>query len=182
VLGAMLIADPSALRTGWGLAPAAGRALGALALAPVGAYLAITAWRRAPVVIRGVRYRLPGTRFALAQIGLASAYWLLVPVVLYALRPAGAQIRYSELVVAYGLAAVGGIVVRVPAGIGVIEAVFLEIFRGRVGSASVLAMLLAWRAVFLIAPLAFAGIALAVLEFRGGRPSRTQAGEARLAN
>ena len=41
VLGAMLIADPSALRVGWGLWPTAGRLLGVLALAPVAAYLVV---------------------------------------------------------------------------------------------------------------------------------------------
>jgi hypothetical protein len=47
-------------------------------------------------------------------------------------------------------------VVRVPAGLGVLEAVFLQIFDGTVRSAAILAMLIAWRAVFLLAPLVLA--------------------------
>jgi glycosyltransferase 2 family protein len=167
VLGAMLIADPSAVAIGWDLSPIAGRLLGALLLAPVAAYLLAAAIRTAPVRIRGTRYPMPGATFALTQIGLASTYWLLVPIVLYALQPASAAISYSQLTVAYGLAALGGIIVRVPAGLGVIEAVFLEIFSGRVGAEPILGMLFAWRAVFLLAPLTVAAVVLAVLELRG---------------
>jgi uncharacterized membrane protein YbhN (UPF0104 family) len=50
----------------------------------------------------------------------------------------------------------------------VTEAVFLEVFRGRVGAGPILAMLIAWRAVFLLAPLVVAAIVLAVLEYRSG--------------
>ena len=80
-----------------------------------------------------------------------------------------AAIAYSQVVVAYTLASLGGLIVRVPAGLGVIEAVFLEIFRGRVGAGPILGMLIAWRAVFLLAPLVAAAIVLAVLESRRAR-------------
>ncbi len=166
VLGAMLIADPSALRAGFGLSPAAGRLLGVLAIAPVAAYLCATGVRRAPIRIRGGRYSVPHPHTALAQVALASGFWLLVPLVVYALRPPDAEIRYSQLTVAFALAALGGLVVRVPAGLGVTEAVFLELFRGRAGAGSILAMLIAWRAVFHLAPLALAAIVFAVLETR----------------
>jgi uncharacterized membrane protein YbhN (UPF0104 family) len=166
VLGAMLVIDPSVLRAGWGASPVTTRLLGALAFAPVAAYLAAAAVRRAPIRIRGVDHPLPRPPVALAQVALASGFWLLVPLVLYALRPPGAAIRYPELAVAYALAALGGLVIRVPAGLGVIEGVFLEVFRGAVAPAAVLAMLIAWRAVFLLAPLSVAAVVLAVLEYR----------------
>jgi uncharacterized membrane protein YbhN (UPF0104 family) len=169
VLGAMMIADPSALGIGWGLSPTAGRLLGLLPLAPVAAYLVAAAVRTEPVRIRGNRYPIPDPAFALAQIALASGYWLLVPLVIYVLQPSSAAIPYSQLTVAYGLAALGGIVVRVPAGLGVIEAVFLEIFRGSVGAAPILGMVIAWRAVFLLAPLLVAAGVYAMLEARSRR-------------
>jgi glycosyltransferase 2 family protein len=172
VLGAMLIADPSALHIGWGLSPRICRLLGGLALVPVAAYLLASWVRTKPVRIRGRLYALPAPRFALAQLVLGIAYWLLVPLVLYVLRPTGVAIGYSELAVAYGLAAIGGIVIRVPAGLGVIEAVFLEIFRDRVGAGPILAMLIVWRAIYLLAPLGVAAIVLSVLEHR----SRSGAG------
>jgi uncharacterized membrane protein YbhN (UPF0104 family) len=73
------------------------------------------------------------------------------------------------LAVAYGVAGLGGVIVRVPAGLGVIEGVFLEVFRGQVGAAAVLGMVFAWRAVFQLAPLAGAVAVLAALELRGRR-------------
>jgi uncharacterized membrane protein YbhN (UPF0104 family) len=172
VLGAMLLADPSALRVGWGISATVARLLGALALAPVAGYLAATALRTKPVRIRGVSYRLPRPTFAIAQIGLGSAFWLLVPLVLYLLRPATASIDYVDVAAAYTLAAVAGVVVRVPAGLGVIEAVFLEIFRGAVGAGPIFALLIAWRVLFLLAPLVVAAVVLAVLEYRPRQPVR----------
>jgi hypothetical protein len=170
VLGAMLIADPSALALGWGLSATASRLLGLGALAPVAGYLIATRLRRAPIRIRGTNYPLPGPGFALAQIALGSAYWLLVPWIIHLLRPPGAAFGYSQVAVAYGLAALGGLAIRVPAGLGVIEAVFLEIFRGQVSGAAILGMLIAWRAVFLLVPLGVAAIVLALLEYRSVAP------------
>jgi uncharacterized membrane protein YbhN (UPF0104 family) len=166
VLGAMLLAEPSALPIGWGLSPVTGRGLGAAALVPVAAYGVAARIRRAPVRWRGATYRLPPARFALAQIGLASAFWLLVPLVICALAPAGAPIRYAQVAVAFALSALGGLVVRIPAGLGVLEAVFLELFRGRVAAEAILGMLIAWRAVFLFVPLLLASVVLAALEWR----------------
>jgi uncharacterized membrane protein YbhN (UPF0104 family) len=91
-----------------------------------------------------------------------------VPLVLWTLQPSGTAIAYTQIAGAYGLAALGGVVVRVPAGLGVLEAVFLQIFDGTVRSAAILAMLIAWRAVFLLAPLVLASGVLAALELRGG--------------
>jgi len=173
VLGAMLIADPSAIELGWDLPAATSRLLGLAALAPVAAYLIATRLRRAPIRVRGVSLAMPDTRFALAQIALASAYWLIVPLIIYVLRPPGATFGYSQVAVAYGLAAVAGIAIRLPAGLGVVEAVFLEIFRSQLGGAAILAMLIAWRAVFLVAPLAVAAIVLIVLELRGRPPLKS---------
>lgn len=174
VLAAMLIADPSALALGWSLAPTPARLLGAVAFVPVAAYLAATRLRKRPLRIRGGSYRLPGFRFALAQLALGSAYWLIVPLVLWTLQPPGIALPYTQIAATYGLAALGGVVVRVPAGLGVLEAVYLQVFDGSVRSAAILAMLIAWRAVFLLAPLAVASGVLAALELRSGarRPER----------
>ncbi len=181
VLGAMLLTDPSALALGWDLSPAVGRSLGLLALVPVAGYLIAASVRRAPIRIRGSDYRLPGPRFALAQIGLGSAYWMLVPLILYALRPLETSITYTQIAATYGLAALGGLIVRVPAGLGVLEAVFLAVFGDRVGTAPILAMIFAWRAIFLLVPLGVAAIVVLVLESRGRRASLRGRGKARAA-
>ena len=181
VLGAMLLIDPSPLALGWDLSPALGRSLGLVALLPVVAYLIAARVRRAPIRIRGSSYRLPTPRFALAQIALGSAYWMVVPLILFALRPLDAPIVYTQVAVTYGLAALGGVIVRVPAGLGVLEAVFLAVFGDRVGPAPVLATLFAWRAIFLLAPLAVAAIAALVLEARGRRTSSRGRGKTRAA-
>jgi hypothetical protein len=49
--------------------------------------------------------------------------------------------------------------------------VFLESFHGRLGAGAILGWVIAWRAVFLLAPLAFGAIALVALESRLRRAS-----------
>src|SRR5262249_21945303 len=102
----------------------------------------------------------------LAQVGLASTYWLIVPLALYALRPTEADVGYPELAAAYALAAVARVVGRLPAGLGGGGAGVFAVVPGRGGAGPVPGMLVWWRAVFLLVPLAVAAVALALLEYR----------------
>ena len=61
------------------------------------------------------------------------------------------------------LAAVAGVVTHVPAGLGVLEAVFVACLSD-VGTTTVLAALLSYRAVYYLVPLALASIGYAVGE------------------
>jgi uncharacterized membrane protein YbhN (UPF0104 family) len=56
------------------------------------------------------------------------------------------------------------LVIRVPGNLGVLEAVFLGLLGGRAGVAEILAALLAYRAVFYLAPLLLALAVYAWLE------------------
>ena len=72
------------------------------------------------------------------------------------------------------LAAVAGVATHVPAGLGVIEAVFAACLSGELGSARVLAALLSYRAVYYLVPLTLAllGYAFAEASARHGRDRR----------
>jgi uncharacterized membrane protein YbhN (UPF0104 family) len=62
------------------------------------------------------------------------------------------------------------VVTHVPAGLGVIEAVFMACLGGTLPAPTVLAALLSYRAVYYLVPLALAAIGYALAEFSARRP------------
>jgi uncharacterized membrane protein YbhN (UPF0104 family) len=64
------------------------------------------------------------------------------------------------------------VITHVPAGLGVIEAVSIALLSGQVPQAELIAALLAYRAIYYLAPLGIAVALLLALEVRGSRGSR----------
>ena len=69
----------------------------------------------------------------------------------------------------YLLAAIAGVVTYIPAGLGVLEAVFLMLLGEQVGEPELLGALLAYRAVYYLGPLLVAAVMYAVMEMRARR-------------
>jgi uncharacterized membrane protein YbhN (UPF0104 family) len=131
----------------------------------VGLYLAACRWSRKRLwVVRGHRLELPRARLALVQVALAATHWSLVAGVLYVLLHGG--VDYPTVLGALMLASMAVIALRVPAGIGVLEAAFLTLLAGRESEAQLLAALLAYRALFYLLPLAVAALVYLGLEAR----------------
>jgi uncharacterized membrane protein YbhN (UPF0104 family) len=65
------------------------------------------------------------------------------------------------------LGAVAGLLSRIPAGLGVIEAVGTAVLSPWMPASQALAVVLAYRALYYFAPLAVAGVALLAWEWRG---------------
>ncbi|WP_157263381.1 lysylphosphatidylglycerol synthase transmembrane domain-containing protein [Azohydromonas aeria] len=149
-------------------APLSGHALrgvGAGLCAAVGLYLVACRWSRKRLwVLRGHRLELPRARLAFAQVALAATHWALVAGVLYVLLHGG--VDYPTVLGALMLASIAVIALRVPAGLGVLEAAFLTLLAGREGEAQLLAALLAYRALFYLLPLAVAALVYLGLEAR----------------
>jgi uncharacterized membrane protein YbhN (UPF0104 family) len=122
---------------------------GLLLVAP--AYLALCAfsgrryWR-----IRGLRIDLPHAPMAFAQLLLSLANWLSIAGIVWMLL--GGQIDYPIVLGALLLGAIAGVLTHVPAGLGVLEAVFLTVLDGRMPEAPILAALLAYRAIYYLVP------------------------------
>ncbi|MFG5409540.1 hypothetical protein ABXN37_17445 [Piscinibacter sakaiensis] len=64
------------------------------------------------------------------------------------------------------VAAVAGVLTHVPAGLGVLEAVFVALLGGTVPPATLVAALLLYRAFYYLAPLLLAAVVYLVLEAR----------------
>lgn len=117
--------------------------------------------------VRGHHFRLPSVPLALAQFALAAANWSLMAAIVFVLLPAPAD--YPTVLGALLFAAVATAVAHVPAGLGVMEAVFVAFLGHRLGAPQVLAALLAYRVVYFLAPLVLASIAYLLLETHGKR-------------
>ena len=145
------------------------RLFGALLLAAAPAYLVLCiASRRREWIVRGIPIDLPNGRLAALQLAFSVTNWLVIASIPYLLLDGA--VNYSAVLAALLLAAIAGVVTHVPAGLGVMEAVFLAVLKGRVDEAPLLAALLAYRAVYYLMPLLLAGVVYLSMEarLRGG--------------
>jgi uncharacterized membrane protein YbhN (UPF0104 family) len=129
--------------------------LGVVLLALVLVYLALcAASRRRSWTLRGHEIELPPWRMALLQLAVSAANWMTIAAVIWTLLQG--RIEYTSVLSVLLLAAMAGLIVRVPAGLGVLEAVFLALLSHRVPEGQLLGALLAYRAIYYLAPLALA--------------------------
>lgn len=149
-----------------GLDPSLGLSLvGVLLLAVATAYLGAAAFaRRRSWTIRGRELSLPGVRFAALQMLVSSLNWLLIAGALYALLRS--HVDFPTVLGVFLLASIAGAATHVPAGLGVLEAVFYSLLGSRVPHAELFAALLTYRALYYLAPLAVAIPVYFLLEAR----------------
>jgi uncharacterized membrane protein YbhN (UPF0104 family) len=161
--GTLFLFAPLQLPPQWHLAQDAQRLLGGGMLALLGGALAMAAWSpRRRWTWRGHGIELPAFGVASAQTAIAAASWLAIANLLHLLLPAG--IGYLDALGVLLCSVLANLVIRVPGNLGVLEAVFLGLLGARAGAAQVLAALLAYRAMFYLAPLLLALAVYAWLE------------------
>lgn len=137
------------------LPPIAVRALGAVLVALAGSYLLLCALsRRRRFAVRGLAFELPGAGVALWQLAVSAANWSLMATIIWSLLPPA--VGYAPVLAVLMLAAIAGVITHVPAGLGVLEAVFVASLGSQVPHATLLAALLAYRAAYYLMPLALA--------------------------
>lgn len=109
---------------------------------------------------RGHHFALPSGRLALAQIGASSLNWALIGAVVWQLMPR--ELGFGTVLATQLSAAVVAVPTHVPGGLGVLEAVYVAMLGARVPTATLLAALLAFRALYYVLPLAAAALHLAL--------------------
>ena len=149
--------------------------LGGLALGclPV-AYVVLCALRAGrALTVRGHAFPLPQWRVALWQVAVSAANWMLMGAALWTVLQG--QVAYPAALATVLLGAVAGLVLRVPAGLGVLEAVGVALLATQtLGQEEVLAALLAYRALYYFGPLVLAAIAFGVAELRWRQQSASE--------
>jgi len=147
----------------WKIGGTALRGLGALMWVLVAGYLALCAFaRRRELTLRGHEFFVPSLRLALMQLAISSANWLTMGAVLWVLLQQ--RVDYGHTLAVLLVAAVAGVVTHVPAGLGVLEGVFVALLGPALGPGKVLAALIAYRALYYLAPLVIAAAAYFTLE------------------
>lgn len=174
VLAAGVVSVPPSWTQSWASGLAASRVLGAVLVALAVAWLALCKLSpRREWTVRGTTIELPSIRMAAVQLALSAANWLLMALLVHVLLRG--QADYLTVLGTLLLAAVAGAVAHIPGGLGVLEAVFVVMLGAGMPEHEILAALLAYRALYYIAPLLVALLNYAALEVRA--PASRQAGD-----
>jgi glycosyltransferase 2 family protein len=156
---------PFALPPDWKLDTTGLRILGIALVATALAYLLLCAFaKRRDWTIRGHDISLPSLRFALLQFAMSSLNWLLISATVFTLL--GQKLPFTTVLGVMLVAAIAGVITHVPAGLGVLEAVFVALLSHEIPKHELLAALLAYRAIYYLAPLAVATLVYLVVESR----------------
>lgn len=102
--------------------------------------------------VRGKRLKLPTARLALVQLALSACNWALVGAAMYLLL--GQKVPYGTTLGVLMAASIVGVVTPIPAGLGVLEAVYLALLSGTVKQGALMGAVLAYRALYYLLPLA----------------------------
>ena len=157
---------------GWAVEPWQLRTGGALVGCLPIAYVALCALRAGrALTLRGHEFPLPHWPVALWQVVVSATNWMLMGAALWTVLQG--QVSYPAALATVQLGAVAGLILRVPAGLGVLEAVGVALLAtgaaGALGQDQVLAALLAYRALYYFLPLVLAAVAFGVAELRWRR-------------
>jgi uncharacterized membrane protein YbhN (UPF0104 family) len=173
--GAALAARLVALPADWGFAGLTLQWLGVALLCAVVLYLvACRVGRHRSLVLRGVEFRLPPLTVAAAQGVLSVLNWLLLAGIVHALL--GQRVAFESVLLALMASALALAIIDVPAGLGVIETVFVALLSPQLPAADVLGALLAYRAIYFVAPLLLASLVYLVLEWDAVKADRRSHG------
>ncbi|MCL1634146.1 lysylphosphatidylglycerol synthase domain-containing protein [Luteimonas sp. SX5] len=166
--GALFGTRSVALPADWKIGVAGLQALGVAMLATVLAYLIACWWSHDRVFhVRGHHFRLPSPRLALLQLALAAANWSAMAAILYLLLQY--RVDYAMVLGVLLLGAVATAIAHIPAGIGVLEAVFIALLGQTVAQPQLVAALLVYRAFYYLAPLIAASALYAAFEAKSRR-------------
>lgn len=167
VAGPVLLLQPPALPEGWALAGGPLRAVGALLCTLPIAWLIVCARAtRREWQWREHRLALPSLRIGALQLAVASINWLLMGGVVWLLL--GRELAYPLVLGTLLIAAVAGVLTHVPAGLGVLEAVFIALLGTQASHGALIGGLLLYRAMYYLAPLGLAVALHTWLEARSG--------------
>jgi glycosyltransferase 2 family protein len=169
--GLVFLWRPLALPPSWKLDAAALQVLGAVLIGVALSYLLLCALaKRRTRTIRGHELSLPSLRFALLQVAISSLNWLLMACAVYLLLQQ--KIEFPTVLSVLLVAAIAGVITHVPAGLGVLEAVFVALLSQRLAPSELLASLLAYRAIYYLVPLLIATAVYLLVELKAKASER----------
>ncbi|HXX46634.1 MAG TPA: bifunctional lysylphosphatidylglycerol flippase/synthetase MprF [Myxococcota bacterium] len=155
--GAAFIFEPARLPRAWLNPSANSLPIGILLWTVLALYLTYSATRRNRVVtVFGFEIAVPPLRLTLAQIGISVIDWSVAAAVLYALLPKEAGLTFPQLLSAYMLSIVLGLISNVPGGLGVFDTAIVMLLRRWLPADVLLGCVLAYRILYYLVPMAVA--------------------------
>ena len=159
---------PMALPPGWIIDRSGLQMLGFGLLTLAFLYLLLCALsRQRSFTIRGHEICLPSLQLAALQLGMGAANWLLMGAVVFQLLQQ--KIGFPVVAGVLLVSAIAGAAAHIPAGLGVLEAVFVALLSHQLPKVELLAALLAYRGIYYLAPLVLAVVLYLVAETRARR-------------
>jgi phosphatidylglycerol lysyltransferase len=143
------------------------RALAGISLAATATYVGWSLWGRGrELTIRGFVIPVPTPKLVAGQLLVATIDWAMAALVLYVMLPGGPPLSFTAFLAAFLLAQTGGLLSHLPGGLGVFETLMVLQLGGTYPAGALLGTLLAYRAIFYLAPFVVAVLMLVVHEIR----------------
>jgi glycosyltransferase 2 family protein len=162
---------PAGLPPSWKIDSAQLRFIGLALMALAGGYLALCAFSfKRTLRLRGHAVDLPSARMAFLQLLMGAGNWLVMSGIVFVLLQQ--RIEFSAVVGVLLLAAIAGVVTHIPAGLGVLEAVFVTLLSHQLPRHELLAALVAYRVIYYLLPLALASALYFMLEAKAKKSQR----------
>lgn len=117
--------------------------------------------------LRGHTFTLPSFGLALAQAVLGASNWVLMALVIYVLLLQ--KVAFPLVLGALLMSSIAGVITHIPAGLGVLETVFVALLQGETSKGGLLAALIGYRILYFLAPLLIATLIYLTLEARAKR-------------
>jgi phosphatidylglycerol lysyltransferase len=137
--------------------------LGWLLVAASAVYLLLAAFRREPLRAAGIEFPFPPVPLAATQLAISIVDWTLAAAVFYVLLPPGGA-SFLTVLGAFLAAQLFGLASHVPGGVGVFEGLIVLLLQPFYSSGQLLPVLVVYRGVYYLLPLAVALVALVVDE------------------
>jgi uncharacterized membrane protein YbhN (UPF0104 family) len=120
--------------------------------------------------IRSHKIALPKVQIAFAQATLAMINWSLMGFIIYILMPD--KVSYETILGILLISSIAGVVTHIPAGLGVLEAIFISMLSHQLPTGTILAALIGYRIIYFLIPLAIACIVYLTLETRAKKMAK----------
>ncbi len=160
------------LPEGWDMAGHQLRWVGGAMAAVTALYLVACVLRRGqPITLRGHSFPMPHWSVGLLQVALSAVNWMVMAGAIWLLTQQ--QAPYVAALATVLLGAVAGLISRIPAGLGVLEAVGTAVLSAYMPAPQALAAILAYRSLYFFAPLVLAALAFGVVELRWRKGAAT---------
>lgn len=147
--------------------------VGVLLLAIALAYLLACKFaKRRSWKFRDHEINLPTFTLALMQAGLAAINWSLMALLVFVLLPA--KVSYITVLGILLISSLAGAIAHIPAGLGVLETVFVAMLQHKFSHGAIIAALIGYRVTYFLIPLALATVAYLILEGRAKKLRQTK--------